>query len=224
MLVLNLDYSDYVGRLAIGRIVNGTLKRASRTSRSCAHGRHASTKARVTYLYAFEGLERVEVDGGRARATSSRSPASTRCTSATPSPIPNDPRRAAARHGRRADGEHDVLDQQLAVRRAGGQVRHVAQPQGAARARDPDERQHSASSRARPPDAFKVSGRGELQMAILIEMMRREGFELAVSKPEVITRDDRRRAARADGAAGHRLPRGLRRRRHAEDRRAARAA
>ena len=51
------------------------------------------------------------------------------------------------------------------------------------------------------PDALRVTGRGELQLAILIETMRREGYELQVSKPTIITREDRRRDARADGAA-----------------------
>ena len=55
-------------------------------------------------------------------------------------------------------------------------------------------------------DTFKVMGRGELQLAILIEMMRREGYELAVGKPEILTRTDRRQAAGAAGAAGDRLP------------------
>ncbi len=56
------------------------------------------------------------------------------------------------------------------------------------------------------PDAFKVMGRGELQLAILIEMMRREGYELMVGKPEILTKHDRRQNARTSGAAGDRLP------------------
>ncbi len=64
------------------------------------------------------------------------------------------------------------------------------------------------------PDQFKVSGRGELQLAILIEMMRREGYELQVSKPEVITRKVERRTARADRAGRDRLPGRIYRRRH----------
>ena len=67
------------------------------------------------------------------------------------------------------------------------------------------------------PDAFKVMGRGELQLAILIEMMRREGFELAVGKPEILTKNDRRQADRAAGAAGDRLPGELHRRGDGKD-------
>ena len=55
------------------------------------------------------------------------------------------------------------------------------------------------------PDAFKVMGRGELQLAILIEMMRREGFELAVGKPEILTKTIDGKTQRAAGTAGDRL-------------------
>ena len=71
------------------------------------------------------------------------------------------------------------------------------------------------------PDAFKVMGRGELQLAILIEMMRREGFELAVGKPEILTKTIDGKLSRAPGTAGDRLPRELRRR---GDRKAGHAA
>ena len=57
------------------------------------------------------------------------------------------------------------------------------------------------------PDAWEVRGRGELQLAVLVETMRREGFELTVGKPEVVTREDRRPALRADGACGDRRAR-----------------
>ncbi len=70
------------------------------------------------------------------------------------------------------------------------------------------------------PDAFKVMGRGELQLAILIEMMRREGYELMVGKPEILTEEDRRQAARAAGTAGDRLSRSVHRRGDREARRA----
>ncbi len=69
-------------------------------------------------------------------------------------------------------------------------------------------------------DSFKVMGRGELQLAILIEMMRREGFELAVGKPEIVTKHRRRQADGAGGAADHRRSGSVRRRGHREARRA----
>ncbi len=58
-------------------------------------------------------------------------------------------------------------------------------------------------------DTFKVMGRGELQLAILIEMMRREGYELMVGKPEIITHTENGKLQRAAGTAGDRLPREL---------------
>ena len=64
------------------------------------------------------------------------------------------------------------------------------------------------------PDAWEVQGRGELQLAVLVELMRREGFELTVGQPRVLERDDRRQAPRAGRADVDRRPRGLRRRRH----------
>ena len=73
------------------------------------------------------------------------------------------------------------------------------------------------------PDTWEVQGRGELQLAVLVELMRREGFELTVGKPQVVTRMVDGKAARADGAADHRRARGLRRRGHPAARRCARA-
>ena len=69
-----------------------------------------------------------------------------------------------------------------------GKLRHLAQAARAARARGADATSRSASSPPTRPDAFEVAGRGELQLAILIETMRREGYELGVGKPEVITK------------------------------------
>ena len=64
------------------------------------------------------------------------------------------------------------------------------------------------------PDTWEVQGRGELQLAILVEIMRREGFEITVGKPQVVTRTRRRQGARADGAHDHRHPVGVPGRRH----------
>ena len=74
------------------------------------------------------------------------------------------------------------------------------------------------------PDTWEVQGRGELQLAILVEMMRREGFELTVGKPQVVTRQIDGKVHEPDRAADHRHPRGLRRRRHPADGAAPRSA
>ena len=72
------------------------------------------------------------------------------------------------------------------------------------------------------PDTWEVQGRGELQLAVLVEIMRREGFELTVGKPQVVTRERRRQGARAGGAGVDRRARGVPRRGDAAARRCAR--
>ena len=145
--------------------------------------------AKVTVLYGFEGLKRVEVAEARRRRHRGPRRASRTSTSATPSPTPSDPRPLPRIRVDEPTVIDDVLGQQLALRRPGGQVRHLPQAPRAARARDAAPTWPSAWRRRDTPDTFNVSGRGELQLAILIETMRREGYELAVGKPEVITRD-----------------------------------
>ena len=130
MLVLNLDYSDYVGRLAIGRIVNGTV--AARQEVALARLDGSFGKARVTNLYVFEDLDRVEVaeaGPGEIVAVAGFEEVHIGETRHRGRPAGA----VAARGGGRAHGEHGVRGQHLAVRRAGGQVRHLAPPQGPSR-------------------------------------------------------------------------------------------
>jgi GTP-binding protein len=184
MLVLNLDYSDFVGRLAIGRIVNGHVH--ARQDVALAHLDGTITKARVTNLYVFEGLRRVEVEEagpGDIVALAGFEVVNigeTITDLEDPRPLP------------RVIVDEPTVSMMFSVNMspfAGQEGKYVT-------SRNLKERLEreiltNVSIRIDPtdtPDAFKVSGRGELQMAILIEMMRREGYELAVSKPEVITR------------------------------------
>ena len=184
MLVLNLDYSDFVGRLAIGRIVNGHVH--ARQDVALAHLDGSITKARVTNLYVFEGLRRVEVEEagpGDIVALAGFEVVNigeTITDLEDPRPLP------------RVTVDEPTVSMMFSVNMspfAGQEGKYVT-------SRNLKERLEreiltNVSIRIDPtdtPDAFKVSGRGELQMAILIEMMRREGYELAVSKPEVITR------------------------------------
>jgi GTP-binding protein len=184
MLVLNLDYSDFVGRLAIGRIVNGHVH--ARQDVALAHLDGTITKARVTNLYVFEGLRRVEVEEagpGDIVALAGFEVVNigeTITDLEDPKPLP------------RVTVDEPTVSMMFSVNMspfAGQEGKYVT-------SRNLKERLEreiltNVSIRIDPtdtPDAFKVSGRGELQMAILIEMMRREGYELAVSKPEVITR------------------------------------
>ena len=102
--------------------------------------------------------------------------------SRTPSPLhPADRRRARA-----AD---DVRRQHLAVRRQGRQVPHQPPPHRPARTASCSATCRSSCSSTDSPDVIEVAGRGELQLAVLIESMRREGYELQVSRPEVITKE-----------------------------------
>ncbi len=183
MLVLNLDYSDYVGRLAIGRIVNGRV--AARQDVALARHDGTMARAKVTRLYAFEGLERVEVaDAGPGDIVALAGfeevhIGDTVTDPETPRPLP------------RVSVDEPTVSMVFSVNNspfAGQEGKYVT----SRNLKERLEREILTNVSIRieagdTPDAFLVSGRGELQMAILIEMMR-EGFELAVSKPEVITR------------------------------------
>jgi GTP-binding protein len=186
MLVLNLDYSDFVGRLAIGRVVNGTVR--ARTDVGLARLDGTIVKARVTNLYAFEGLRRVEVDEAGPGDIVALAGFEVVNIGETITDL-DDPRPLP-----RVVIDEPTVSMVFSVNMspfAGQEGKYVT-------SRNLKERLErelliNVSIRVDPedtPDAFKVSGRGELQMAILIEMMRREGYELAVSKPEVITRTE----------------------------------
>jgi GTP-binding protein len=184
LLVANLDYNEYVGRLAIGRIFSGELTVGDAVAIVRRDG--TQTKTRVSQLYAFEGLKREPVERARfgdivALAGIEEIEIGETITSAeNPQALPviavdeptismifsvnNSP--FAGREGK------FVTSRQLRERLDREVLGNVA-----IRVEETD-----------APDQFKVSGRGELQLAILIEMMRREGYELQVSKPEVITR------------------------------------
>jgi GTP-binding protein len=183
-LVLNLDYSDYVGRLAIGRVVNGTI----RPKTDVALIRHDGTVApeRISLLYGFEGLSRVEIDEAAAGDIVAVAGFDDVNIGETIAAL-DDPR--ALPH---VTVDEPTVSMQFAINDspfAGQEGKFVT-------SRNIKERLEreiltNVSLRVEPgdtADTFKVAGRGELQMAILIEMMRREGYELTVSKPEVITR------------------------------------
>ncbi len=184
LLVANLDYSDYLGRLAIGRVFSGVLKYGDEVSIAKLDGSYHNT--RITKLYSFEGLKRVDETLGRPgdilaiAGVEGITIGDTVTSVETPKPLPriqiDEPTISmvftintspfSGREGQFVTSRNlrDRLDKELLtnvsirVEEAGG------------------------------PDAFKVMGRGELQLAILIEMMRREGFELMVGKPEILTK------------------------------------
>jgi GTP-binding protein len=184
MLVLNLDYSDYIGRLAIGRVFNGTLRNKTDVALVGIDGsRH---QARVTNLYVFENLGRAEVaEAGPGEIVALAGFEEVHIGDTVTDP--EDPRPLP-----RVTVDEPTVSMVFSVNNspfAGQEGKYVT----SRNIRDRLEREllTNVSIRVEPgdtPDSFEVSGRGELQMAILIEMMRREGFELAVSKPEVITK------------------------------------
>ena len=184
LLVTALDYDDYVGRLAIGRLVNGQLARGQAVTR-CLHD-GSLRPAKVTGLYGYEGLRRVEI----AAAAPGEIVAVTGIDEVTIGETLSDAETPLALPPIRVD--EPTISMVFGINTsplAGREGQHLTASK--LRARLDRELLTNVSIRVEAtasPDAFKVSGRGELQLAILIEMMRREGFELSVGKPEVITR------------------------------------
>ena len=183
-LVANLDYSDYVGRLALCRIVAGRLRAGSPVAVCKRDGR--VEPGRVSTLYTFDGLSRVEVaeaSAGDIAAVAGIEGIFIGETLADPErPVPLPPIRV----------DEPTIQMVFSVNTspfAGRDGKFVTSRQ--LRARLEREALANVSIRVQEtesPDAFVVMGRGELQLAILIEMMRREGYELTVGRPEVVTR------------------------------------
>jgi GTP-binding protein len=184
LLVANLDYDAYVGRLAIGRIFSGEIALGDQVA--IVKRDRSIQKTKITQLYVFEGLKRESVQRASvgeivALAGMEGIEIGETITSAdNPQPLPviavDEPTIAmifgvnnspfAGREGK------FVTSRQIRERLDKEVLGNVA----------------IRVEETETPDQFRVSGRGELQLAILIEMMRREGYEVQVSKPQVITR------------------------------------
>src|SRR5262245_10212768 len=184
LLVTTLDYNDYVGRLAIGRIFNGGIRRG----REYGHCRLDGTTARikVTGLYGYDGLKRVEIEeagpgdivavAGLEQVAIGETISDAETPLALPPITVDEPTISIVISAN--DSPLSGLEGQFVTsRKLRERLWREILTNVSIRVEEADS-----------PDAFKVSGRGELQLAILIEMMRREGFELSVSKPEVLTR------------------------------------
>lgn len=185
-LISTIDYNDYVGRIGIGRVERGSLRTGMQVVR-CTYGKdYVSQPIRLSGLFTFDGLKRVPADSvsyGDIAAICGLEELSigdTVCDPATPEPLDfvkiSEPTVQMA---------FSVNDSPFAGRE-GTYVtsRHL-------RARLLRELQTDVSLRVADtdsPDTFMVSGRGELHLSILIEMMRRQGYEFQVSKPEILTR------------------------------------
>jgi GTP-binding protein len=184
LLVTTLDYNDYVGRIAIGRIFSGKIAVGDTVSVCKLDG--SIEKTRITKLYIFEGLKQqpvTEATAGEIVALAGIEGiyiGETVADAENPMPLPtihvDEPTISMVFHPNTSplsgrDGKY-VTSRHLRARLDKEALANVA-----IRIEGTDEM-----------DSFKVSGRGELQLAILIEMMRREDFEMQVSKPQVITR------------------------------------
>jgi GTP-binding protein len=184
ILVTNLDYSDYLGRLAIARVFNGTLHHGEEVNISKRDGSLLKTK--ITKLFTFNGLKRTDTEVTQVgdivaiAGVTGITIGETITSLENPAPLPlivideptiamqfsvnNSP--TAGREGQFVTSRNlrERLDKELLTN-----VSIRVEETGS-------------------PDSFKVLGRGELQLAILIEMMRREGFELMVGRPEIVTK------------------------------------
>jgi GTP-binding protein len=182
LLVTNLDYSDYLGRLAVGRIVNGTLVANSTVAIAREDGLGS---AKVGVVYSHEGLKRVEVD--EAPAGDIVALAGLEEVAIGDSLLDLDDPRPLPRIA--VDEPTMAMVFSANTSPFGGRNgSYVTARQ--IRARLEKEALYNVAIRLEilANDAFKVMGRGELQLAILIETIRREGYELSVSKPEIVTR------------------------------------
>ncbi len=185
-LVTNLDASDYLGRLAIGRVVNGTLRKGTQVALLGA-GEEPPVIRRLTQLLGFAGLGRVEVDervAGDLFVVAGFPEVEIGDTLADP---------AAPKALQRLEVDEPVLRMTFGVNTspmAGRAGRFLTSRQ----IRERLEREVLGNVSIRiaetsSPEVIEVAGRGELQLAVLIESMRREGYELQVSRPEVILRE-----------------------------------
>jgi len=184
--VMNLDYSEFLGRIAIARVFNGTLLRGTEVGISKLDGKIQATK--ITKLFTFRGLERDEAEqvqaGDIVALAGVEGIQIGESITDLANPVPLEPLiideptlamiftvNSSPLSGR--EGNY-LTSRDLRDRLAKELLTNVS-----IRVEDTD-----------TPESFRVLGRGELQLAILIETMRREGFELMVGKPEIVVRTE----------------------------------
>ena len=188
MLISTIDYNEYVGRIGVGKVENGTIRVNQDVVMVNAHDPEKCRKVKVSKLYEFDGLKKVEVTEAGVGSIVAISGITdihigdTLCSPEAPDPIPfqkiSEPTLAM----------HFIVNDSPFAGQEGKYVtsRHL-------RDRLFRELNTDVSLRVEETDtteSFKVSGRGELHLSVLIENMRREGYEFAVSKPEVLYKTD----------------------------------
>jgi GTP-binding protein len=185
MQVSSLDYNSYVGVLGIGRISRGVARANSRISVAKPDG--SVKNAQLMHLYGFDGLERIPVEEAGAgdivvfSGIDDLQISDTVCERGAADPLPA------------LKVDEPTISMTFQVNKspfAGQEGKFLTSRQ--IQGRLEQELKHNVALRVEPtddPDKFRVSGRGELHLAVLIETMRREGYELAVSRPTVIERE-----------------------------------
>jgi GTP-binding protein len=182
VLVANLDYSDYLGRIAFGKIYEGKVKVGDQAI--CRHGHGRITKGKITMIYHFEGMKRIEIQEAHAGDIVGLTGfedvfiGETICDSEARAALPYIPIDPPTIQMEFAvnDGPLAGMDGKLVT------ARHIWE-------RLVKETRTNVALRiaqTSDPKIFAVSGRGEMQIAILVEQMRREGHEVLVSRPEVL--------------------------------------
>lgn len=188
VLISTIDYNEYVGRIGVGKVDNGCLKINQEAVLVNHHEKEKQQKVRISKLYEYDGLEKVEVTEAKVGSIVAISGIAdlhigdTICSPDAPEPIPfqkiSEPTLSmnfivndspfAGQEGKFVTSRHirDRLFRELNT--------------------DVSLRVEETES----PDSYKVSGRGELHLSVLIENMRREGYEFAVSKAEVLYKED----------------------------------
>jgi GTP-binding protein len=185
MQVISLDYNSYVGVIGVGRIQKGTVKRNMPLTLISSDGK--TRNGRMLKIYGFHGLERIEVESAQAGeiiafcGIDKLQISETLCDPATVESLPA------------LSIDEPTVSMTFQVNNspfAGKEGKFITTRQ--IRDRLDKELQHNVALRVEAtddPDKFKVSGRGELHLSVLIENMRREGFEMGVSRPEVIIKE-----------------------------------
>jgi GTP-binding protein len=183
-LVSSIDYDEYVGRIAIGRIERGSIKAGDSAVLAMQDGKFQNVK--ISRVYGYSGLKRTEIENAYAgdiiavAGMSNINVGETICDRENPEPLPF------------VDIEQPTISMEFIVNDspfAGREGDFVTSRQ--LRERLLKELQSNISLKVEETnstDSFKVSGRGELHLSILIETMRREGYEFQVSKPKVINK------------------------------------
>lgn len=188
VLISTIDYNEYVGHIGVGKVDNGTIKVNQEAIMVNAHDQNKNVKVKISKLYEFEGLKKVEVSEATVGSIVAISGIAdihigdTICSPENPKPIPfqkiSEPTIAM----------HFIVNDSPLAGQEGKFVtsRHLRDRLFRELNTDVSLRVEETSN----TESYKVSGRGELHLSVLIENMRREGYEFAVSKAEVLYKFD----------------------------------